>query len=82
MKYDKIEIEAIKKRPKFEPESLVYRLTQYHSGIKDTTGLGGTWSGSGSLMKVYAVQGMLVGSAAFRDYPVAIFKDLDDLVKR
>jgi len=77
MKYDRIEIVQVHDK-KRSHKSLKYRVTQFHSGIKDTTGLGGTWSGSGHLCDVYQVGDVLVGMSIFYGgHPTHVWKDYD-----
>ena len=80
MKYDRIEIVKIKPG-KFNHKSIRYRVTEYHSGVPDTTGLGGTWEGSGLLCHVYEVGDYLVAMSIFHGgYPTHVWKNVYDMM--
>lgn len=54
--------------------------TEYHSGVKDTTGLGGTWSGSGTLYDIHKVGVFFVATNPFNSKPVEVWQSEAEMV--
>ena len=83
MQYDKITITKVVHDKKSKNHStLVFRVTEYHSNIKDTTGLGGTWSGSGSLFDVYVTGKYLIGQSWLHgNRPIKVWTSYEDMVE-
>lgn len=63
------------------PKTLFYRVN-YKSEQADTTGLGGTWQGSGVLLDVHLVDDHFVGMAWITNPVIIVKNNLQDLIER
>ena len=52
---------------------------EYKSVTADTTGLGGTWKGSGHLCDLHRCMNYWVGTTAFGFKPIFVFKTMEEV---
>lgn len=52
---------------------------QYKSITSDTTGLGGSWNGSGHLCDLHRCMGYWVGTSALNLKPIFVFRTMEEV---